>query len=115
MTRESLNEQIEELKKLLECVSNGSLARAALLGALNTLKDIRDNGITDIKYTVKVIPDDSTGYLSRDGDGTLYFGDKTEQMNNHPSFTQSEIEEFKKRDDIAIDWDKAKIEPVEEE
>lgn len=108
MTRDELNKHIREIEIY------GNVNGIDLKDVYSWLEDIRDNGITDIKYTVKVIPDDSTGYLSRDGDGTLYFGDNTEQMNNHPSFTQSEIEEFKKRDDIAIDWDKAIIEPVEE-
>ena len=49
MTKEELNEQIEELEKLRDCVSDASLASPALLGAVNTLKDIRDNGIEEPK------------------------------------------------------------------
>lgn len=120
MTRDELNHLIKRVEKDIH-MSYGLRFQPGLSVSVELLRikywfeNIRDNGITDIKYTVKVIPDDSTGYLSRDGDGTLYFGDNTEQMNNHPSFTQSEIEEFKKRDDIAIDWDKAIIKPVKED
>lgn len=29
--------------------------------------------------------------------------------------TKKEIEQLKQRDDLAIDWDKAKVEPVEDD
>ena len=116
MTKEELNEQIEELEKLRECVSDGSLASAALLGAVNTLKDIRDNGITDIKYTVQVIKGDDQSFLNQAvDDKTFCMENDYEDKSMRTRFTKSEIEQLKQCDDIAIDWDKAKIEPVEEE
>lgn len=66
------------------------------------------------KYTIKVAPT-SLGYFGIDydeGDATI---DSSKNEFYQTYFTKSEIEEFKSRDDLAIDWDKAKIEPVEEE
>lgn len=40
-------------------------------------------------------------------------GDANSIPYHKTQFTQTEIDEFKQRDDIAIDWDKAIIEPVE--
>lgn len=116
MTREELNEQIEELEKLQECVSDASLASPALLGAVNTLKDIRDNGITEPKkYTIKVLGNDGA-FLIKTPKGGFYFGTliSADAYGDQNEFTQAEIDKFKKRGDIAIDWNKAIIEPVEE-
>lgn len=110
MTREELNEQIEELEKIRKCVSDVSLANPALLGAINTLKDIRDNGITDIKYTVQVIKGDEKSFLNQMVDDKTFCMDNDyEDKSMRTRFTQAEIEEFKQRDDLAIDWDKAII------
>lgn len=114
MTREELNEQIEELETLRDCVSNGSLARPALLGAVNTLKDIRDNGIIDQKYTVQVIKNDQGGYLNACQEGYELL-DKSETDYYQTQFTQEEIKAMKKSPDLAIDWGKAVIEPVKED
>lgn len=65
------------------------------------------------KYTIKVAPT-SLGYFGIDydeGDATI---DSSKNEFYQTYFTKSEIEQLKQRDDLAIDWDKAKIEPVEE-
>lgn len=111
MTREELNEQIEELEKLRECVSDVSLASPALFGAVNTLKDIRDNGITDQKYTVQVVKNDKGGYLNACQDGYELL-DKSETDYYQTQFTKEEIKAMKKSPELAIDWNKAIIEPV---
>lgn len=64
------------------------------------------------KYTIKVAPT-SLGYFGIDydeGDATI---DSSKNEFYQTYFTKSEIEQLKQRDDLAIDWDKAKIEPVE--
>lgn len=69
------------------------------------------------KYTVR-ITDNSESYLhasSCDNYNSFFF----KSLHELPSwwvykFTKKEIESFKKRDDLAIDWDKAIIEKVEE-
>lgn len=65
------------------------------------------------KYTVQVFPDDH-GYLNWDEDDRTFCIDNScESEAYQPHFTQAEINEFKQYKDIAIDWDKAIIKPVE--
>lgn len=113
MTREELNEQIEELEKLRECVSDASLASPALLGAVNTLKDIRDNGITESKkYRILVNHIENSYYemwLFYEGDGVFNTVSDKAEINTVRSFTRTQIEDLKKNDDVAIDWNKAVI------
>lgn len=69
------------------------------------------------KYTIQVIANNDDSYLVKIHGSNKYFisalimkdayGDKV-------LFTKSEIEMLKQRDDIAIDWDKAKIEEVKD-
>lgn len=67
------------------------------------------------KYTIQIFPN-SFGYLNISNDGSKAdVGDLTECRGWHMTFTKSEIEQLKQRDDLAIDWDKTKIEPVGEE
>ena len=69
------------------------------------------------KYTVKI-----TKYLENYLHASFcdnYNSVRFKQLHELPSwwvykFTKQEIESFKKRDDLAIDWDKAIIEKVEE-
>ncbi len=63
------------------------------------------------KYTVQVFPVD-VGYLNLSGDGDVFANDRYQCCDIRTQFTQQEIDSFKQRDDIAIDWDKAKIEKV---
>ena len=61
------------------------------------------------KYTVQVFPVD-VGYLNLSGDGDVFANDRYQCCDIRTQFTQQEIDSFKQRDDIAIDWNKAKIE-----
>ncbi len=63
------------------------------------------------KYTVQVFPVDD-GYLNMDDDGYVCADDIDQICGTRTQFTQQEIDSFKQRDDIAIDWNKAKIEEV---
>lgn len=74
------------------------------------------------KYTVQVTPG-NYGYLNILSDWTngdkkfheqIWFGGLLNYLVWKNRFTKQEIEQLKQRDDLAIDWDKAIIEPVEE-
>lgn len=70
------------------------------------------------KYTIRVLknevaPDD--GYLNVDYQkNAVTIANKNEFNGWRTSFTKNEIEELKKCDDIAIDWDKVELEEVDE-
>ena len=70
------------------------------------------------KYAVKVLKADSfqahnSGYLNVNYRANLVtFNDKHDFGDWRASFTEKEIEELKKRDDIAIDWGKVELEEV---
>ena len=81
------------------------------------LEDLREalgldkNG--ERKYTVKVSKSDF-GYLNLDtDDGDVTISNLCEGAGYKTKFTQAEINELKQRDDVAIDWNKAKIDPVD--
>lgn len=70
------------------------------------------------RYTVQIFPNER-GYLrvdheSETSDEASYSIGWPEAMYylTQTQFTKSEIEELKKRDDIAIDWDKVELEEV---
>lgn len=71
------------------------------------------------KYTIRVLknevaPDD--GYLNVDYQkNAVTIANKNEFNGWRTSFTKNEIEELKKCDDIAIDWDKVELEEVDDE
>lgn len=66
------------------------------------------------KYTVQVIKDSEWGYLNLDlNEGDYTVDDKNNGGSYQTHFTKSEIENLKKNNDLAIDWDKAVIEEVE--
>ena len=65
------------------------------------------------KYTVQVFPV-YDGYLNVDDNGYACTDDIDQICSTRTQFTQQEIDSFKQRDDIAIDWDKAKIEEVKD-
>lgn len=73
------------------------------------------------KYAIKVIKADSfpannSGYLNINYRANLVtFDNKTDFEDWRASFTKKEIEELKARDDIAIDWDKVKLEEMDDE
>jgi len=60
---------------------------------------------------VQVFPAD-VGYLNLDDDGCIYTDDLDPFDDTRTQFSKQDIDSFKQRDDIAIDWNKAKIEEV---
>ena len=72
------------------------------------------------KYAVKVLKDDiatlDSQYLSVNYQANrVAFSDEYEMEGWRTSFTKNEIEKLKKRDDIAIDWDKVELEEMDNE
>lgn len=77
----------------------------------------RQHQSSDKKYAVKVLKDDiatlDSQYLSVNYQANrVALSDEYEVEGWHTSFTEKEIEELKKRNDIAIDWDKVELEEV---
>lgn len=90
---------------------------AEFLKLQGVLKDIRDNGITEPKrYTVRTLKDESSSYLiiMPFDNHSAFYGtiEQAKACGDQYSFTQAEMDNLKKRDDIAIDWNKAVIKPV---
>lgn len=68
------------------------------------------------KYTVQIIKGDYGSFLNFNADDHTAFLSGSMQTNRYKTcFAQAEIDKFKQRDDIAIDWDKAIIKPVEDD
>lgn len=65
-----------------------------------------------LKYTIQLLPN-KKGFLNRDSDGNFMISSDEAVFEYQNHFTKQEIEQIKQLDDLAIDWDKAKIEPVE--
>ena len=66
-----------------------------------------------LKYTIQLLPN-KKGFLNRDSDGNFMISSDEAAFDYQTHFTKQEIEQLKQRDDLAIDWDKAKVEPVED-
>lgn len=66
------------------------------------------------KYTVQVIKGNCDAFLNVDEVDDMFFDGEQEDIGVRTRFTKQEIEKLKQRDDLAIDWNKAIIEPVEE-
>ena len=72
------------------------------------------------KYRIRVLKSETATIDSRYlqvnyQTNRVAFADKYERDNWRASFTKNEIEELKKRDDIAIDWNKAEIDEVDDD
>lgn len=94
-----------------------SLSPLDLSVILNALYKLQETPVEDRypvqKYNIQVIPDDSKSYLNYFILGKRFiFGSAFNTDDYQTLFTKDEIEEMKKRDDIAVDWDKAIIEEV---
>lgn len=70
---------------------------------------------TEQKYTIQVLPTNH-GYLNiEQNNGGIGVSSPNQILDFKTHFTKQEIEQLKQRDDLAIDWNKAKIEPVEDD
>jgi hypothetical protein len=110
MTREELNEHIKELDATIGLGIHTNIVKA-------WLEDIRDNGITEPKkYRILVMHKGNSHFeiwLFYEGGGVFNTVSDKADIATVKSFTRTQIEDLKKNDDVAIDWDKA-LEPVEE-
>lgn len=68
------------------------------------------------KYTVQILINDSEGFLNVDKTGNYgcFISDSDYDPTYQTRFTQAEIDVLKQRNDLAIDWNKAIIKPVED-
>lgn len=68
------------------------------------------------KYTIQTIAGNSQSYLNYNSIGNRFiFNNNIDSNDFQTSFTKDEINELKKRDNIAIDWNKAIIKEVEQD
>lgn len=97
-----------------------SLSPLELSVALSTLYKLQETPVEDRcpaqKYTIQTIAGDSQSYLNYFLLGKRFiFGDAFDTAGYQVSFTKDEINELKKRDDVAVDFDKAIIKEVEQD
>lgn len=107
-----IDDQINQLEAVMD-VHEGTPA-ILVEDALSWLYKVRGQILSNQKYTVQVLPGEY-GYLNFiQGDRfSIHSSEATDVCQTY--FTQAEINEFKKKHDLAIDWDKAIIEPVKAE
>lgn len=127
LSEEQLNKVYERKNRLGAFLDDcaASIFSKCWKSMYHAIADLPDQEIIDLvdwwkkkqseqKYTVKVGPG-NYGFLVVNFDD---FDISILGLVDHPKwqskFTKQEIEELKNRDDLAIDWDKAIIEPVEE-
>lgn len=71
-----------------------------------------------LKYTIQVFPPSECGFLCKRGgdinDLVVQNSHRDRDYSQDNYFTQSEIEELKRRDDIVVDWEDAIIKEVTE-
>ena len=110
MTREELDEHINYVSH----TACGYLPISIMASEVERwLKDIRDNGIEPAKkYRILVKHIENSYYemwLFYEGDGVFNTVSDKAEINTVRSFTRTQIEDLKKNDDVAIDWNKAVI------
>lgn len=97
-----------------------SLSPLELSVVLRSLYKLQETPVEDrypaTKYTIQVTANDYLGYLNYWVLGKRFvFGEGVDSESRQASFTKDEINELKKRDDIAIDWNKVIIKEVEQD
>lgn len=112
MTREELNDCICRLDKFIE----GDVSYAVSVEIIKSwLVDIRDNGVTKTKkYTIEVIKEQDDGFLTLHPKGFVLGSKDNEGWNVQSYFTQKEINVMRENPNLAIDWSKVIIKPVED-
>ncbi|MFR0511498.1 hypothetical protein ACLUXW_00090 [Limosilactobacillus reuteri subsp. suis] len=112
MDTKFIDKKIEEVERVVYL--HGGDAVILCKSVLGWLKEIREKVLSNQKYTVQVLPGEF-GYLNFiRGEGfSVNSSEATDVCQTY--FTQAEINEFKKKHDLAIDWDKAIIESVKAE
>ena len=111
-------------EKLIYCyqwdnldLSLSPLDLSVILSALYKLQEtpVEDRYPTQ-KYTIQTIAGNFLSYLNYNSIGNRFiFNNNIDSKDFQTAFTKDEINELKKRDDIAIDWNKAIIKEVEQD
>lgn len=111
-------------EKLIYCyqwdnldLSLSPLDLSVILSALYKLQEtpVKDRCPVQ-KYTIQTIAGNFLSYLNYNSIGNRFiFNNNIDSNDFQTSFTEDEINELKKRDDIAIDWNKAIIKEVEQD
>lgn len=71
--------------------------------------------LNEKKYTIQIVRNNTNSFLNlNQNENSIVFYGKWNSSAWKNEFTQKEIEKFKQRQDVAIDWDKAIIKEVEE-
>lgn len=82
---------------------------------VNVTKEFGMKKLDDQKYTVQLIKNVPDSFLNIERyNSKMFFSTAAEKIGWRTHFTRAEINQLKQRDDIAIDWSKAIIEPVED-
>ena len=106
----------DESDRYTVCMTNGT-ENYVTYDELLEIIGKRQRQASDKKYAVRVLKGETATIDSRYlqvnyQTNQVAFADKYEIENWRASFTKKEIEELKKRDDIAVDWDKVELEEV---
>ena len=109
----------EKLKNYTVCMVNGSEHDVTYDEFLEITGQQQHQSSDNKKYAVRVlkrgVAASDISYLNFNYSFNLVsFADKEDFGDWRASFTKNEIEKLKKRDDIAIDWDKVELEEVED-
>lgn len=107
-----IDDQINQLEAVMD-VHEGT-PTILVEDALSWLYKVRGQILSNQKYTVQVFPN-RRGYLNVLQSEAFFLNTPEETSEVQTHFTQVEINEFKKRKDLAIDWDRVIIEPVKAE
>lgn len=111
-------------KTLIDCYQwdnlSISLSPLELSVVLSTLYKLQETPVEYRcplqKYTIQTIAGNFLSYLNYNSIGNRFiFNNNIDSNDFQTSFTKDEINELKKRDDIAIDWNKAIIKEVEQD
>lgn len=112
-----INLELDELVESCHWNNLSHIDYGCLLLVMNEVEDFRKTPIKLRsklkKYTIQVLIGNSLGYLKYYlPDKEFDIGSSIKSDNYQIAFTKDEIEGFKKRNDIAVDWDKVELREV---
>lgn len=106
-------DEIYSLERDFPCITKKREMSHEMLNCLREAMGLKKK--KQPKYTIQVVPD-FRGFLNEDLKSGRFFIDSViENDKCQTRFTLAEINKLKQRDDIAIDWNKAKIELVNDD
>ena len=107
----------KEKDRIIDTASNGCFGIVKSHKELEVLREalgLKKHG--EQKYTVQILINDSHGFLNvnKTDDNDCLLSTSSWDPIYQTQFTQVEIDVLKQRPDLAIDWNKAIIKPVED-